>query len=250
MNKLLLDCVRFGFTQTKQSSVALTSLQYEAFVPRKNPLHLYPESPQKLHLNVQPKPPRHGLTAEYFSWSKPKETTKTDLPTISKWQIGLFLWQKPARRDAQRAQQGRKPCTGRSRGAAPGAPLVTFPATGKSPGVEGRSAPSWASSPHFGEQEPSLATCSRGGAAPRVGPFGVEGRSAPSWGCGGLQPPLRGAGAKSGDLLPRERSPSQRAHPPTEARTKREKGAQAPFSKTAAAPAVPAGRPPPPEQSG
>ena len=212
MNKLLLDCVRFGFTQTKQSSVALTSLQYEAFVPRKNPLHLYPESPQKLHLNVQPKPPRHGLTAEYFSWSKPKETTKTDLPTISKWQIGLFLWQKPARRDAQRAQQGRKPCTGRSRGAAPGAPLVTFPATGKSPGVEGR--------------------------------------SAPSWGCGGLQPPLRGAGAKSGDLLPRERSPSQRAHPPTEARTKREKGAQAPFSKTAAAPAVPAGRPPPPEQSG
>ena len=108
-----------------------------------------------------------------------------------------------------------------------------------------------ASSPHFGGAgSPSLATCSRGGAAPRVGPFGVEGRSAPSWGCGGLQPPLRGAGAKSGDLLPRERSPSQRAHPPTEARTKREKGAQAPFSRTAAAPAVPAGRPPPPEQSG
>ena len=157
-------------------------------------------------------PPRHGLTAEYFSWSKPKETTKADLPTISKWQIGLFLWQKVARRDAQRAQQGRKPCTGRSRGAAPGAPLVTFPATGKSPGVEGR--------------------------------------SAPSWGCGAHPPPLRGAGAKSGDLLPRERSPSQRAHPPTEARTKREKGAQAPFSRTAAAPAVPAGRPPPPGQSG
>ena len=68
------------------------------------PLHLYPESPQKLHPNVQPhRPavlPRHGLTAEYFSWSKPKETTKTGLPTISKWQIGLFLWQKPARRDA------------------------------------------------------------------------------------------------------------------------------------------------------
>ena len=44
--------------------------------------------------------PRHGLTAEYFSWSKPKETTKTGVPTTSKWQIGLFLWQKPARRDA------------------------------------------------------------------------------------------------------------------------------------------------------
>ena len=82
----------------------------------------------------------------------------------------------------------------------------------------------------------------RGGAAPRVGPFGVEGRSARSWGCGGLQPPLRGAGAKSGDLLPRGRSPSQEPLG--------EKGAQAPFSKTAAAPAAPAGRPPPPGQSG
>ena len=182
-------------------------------------------------------PPRHGLTAEYFSWSKPKETTKTDLPTISKWQIGLFLWQKPARRDAQRAQQGRKPCTGRSRGAAPGAPLVTFPATGKSPGVEGRSAPSWG----CGGLQPPLRGVQRG-SAPRVGPFGVEGRSAPSWGCGGLQPPLRGAGAKSGNLLPRGRSPSQEPLG--------EKGAQAPFSKTAAAPAEPAGRPPPPEQSG
>ena len=204
MNKLLLDCVRFGFTPIKLSFVALTSLHYKASSCTKPPSPI-PRIPPKVAPKRATIPlPRHGLTAEYFSWSKPKETTKADLPTISKWQIGLFLWQKVARRDAQRAQQGRKPCTGRSRGAALGAPLVTFPATGKSPGVEGR--------------------------------------SAPSWGCGGLQPPLRGAGAKSGDLLPRGRSPSQEPLG--------EKGAQAPFSKTAAAPAVPAGRPPPPEQSG
>ena len=29
---------------------------------------------------MQPKPPRHGLTAEYFSWSKPKETTRPVCP--------------------------------------------------------------------------------------------------------------------------------------------------------------------------
>ena len=28
---------------------------------------------------------------------------KTDLPTISKWQIGLFLWQKVARREPERS---------------------------------------------------------------------------------------------------------------------------------------------------
>ena len=100
MNKLLLDCVRFGFTQTKQSSVALTSLQYEAFVPRKNPLHLYPESPQKLHPNVQLNAPAPRINSRIFFLVKAKGNNKTDLPTISKWQIGLFLWQKVARRDA------------------------------------------------------------------------------------------------------------------------------------------------------
>ena len=32
---------------------------------------------------------------------------RTDLPAHLKWQIGLFLWQKVARRDAQRARKGR-----------------------------------------------------------------------------------------------------------------------------------------------
>ena len=76
MNKLLLDCVRFGFTQTKQSSVALTSLQYEAFVPRKNPLHLYPESPQKLHPNVQLNAPAPRINSRIFFLVKAKGNNK------------------------------------------------------------------------------------------------------------------------------------------------------------------------------
>ena len=100
--------------------------------------------------------PRINSTKSFLR--KTKGNNKTDSPTTSKWQIGLFLWQKAARREPERSAASAKravtPHRG-SRGAAPGAPLVTFPATGKSPGVEGR--------------------------------------SAPSWGCGGLQPPLRGA---------------------------------------------------------
>ena len=156
-----------------------------------NPLHLYPESPQKLHPNVQLNAPAPRIEKQKFLFDKTKREKQTGLPTISKWQIGLFLWQKVARRDAQRAQQGRKPCTGRSRGAAPGAPLVTFPATGKSPGCRaerlhqgtlglpaphkvgrgaGRSARSlrvWELCSHIGE-------C-RGGpqAAPRIGVAGA-----------------------------------------------------------------------------
>ena len=69
---------------------------------------------------------------------------KTDLPTSSKWQIGLLLWLKVARRETERSAASAKRAAtthrGIPKGAALGAPLVTFPATGKSPGVEGRSA--------------------------------------------------------------------------------------------------------------
>ena len=109
------------------------------------------------------------------------------------------------------------------------------------PGCRAWQSHAHAERPHIGEQEPSLATCSRGSAAPRIS--WVVGASAPT------KPPGRGAerpllGSAEGPL-----APSQGSWVSTEARTKREKGAQAPFSKTAAAPAVPAGRPPPPEQS-
>ncbi len=104
------------------------------------PLHLYPESPKKLHPNVQPKPPRHGLTAEYFSWSKPKETTKTGLPTTSKWQIGLFLWQKPARREPERSAASAKRAVTPHRqvqGRSPWRAFGDFPRGGKVTRVQG-----------------------------------------------------------------------------------------------------------------
>ena len=41
--------------------------------------------------------PSHGLTAEYFSSLKPKETAHPILPTTSKWQIHLHQWQNPHR---------------------------------------------------------------------------------------------------------------------------------------------------------
>ena len=76
--------------------------------------------------------------------SKTWGENKTDLPTNPKWQIGLGLWQKVARREPERSAASAKRAVITYRripkGAALGAPLVTFPATGKSPGVEGRSA--------------------------------------------------------------------------------------------------------------
>ena len=86
--------------------------------------------------------PRINSTKSFLR--KTKEKNKTDSPTTSKWQIGLFLWQKVARREPERSAASAKRAAtthrGIPKGAALGAPLVTFPATGKSPGVEGRSA--------------------------------------------------------------------------------------------------------------
>ena len=82
--------------------------------------------------------PRHGLKTESVPLMKPEEKTKTDLPTNSKWQIGLLLWLKVARRETERSAASAKRAAtthrGIPKGAALGAPLVTFPASGKSPG--------------------------------------------------------------------------------------------------------------------
>ena len=125
--------------------------------PPQHPFTYTPFSPKVAPKRAtQPPAPRINSTKSFLR--KTKEKNKTDSPTTSKWQIGLFLGQKAARREPEgSAAGGKRGVTphGGARGAAPGAPLVTFPATGKSPGVEGR--------------------------------------SAPSWGCGGLHPPLRGA---------------------------------------------------------
>ena len=71
---------------------------------------------------------------------------------------GLVAEGSPARCEAS-AKRAATTHRGIPKGAALGAPLVTFPATGKSPGA-------WGGAPIGGEQEPSLTTCSRGGAAP------------------------------------------------------------------------------------
>ena len=85
--------------------------------------------------------PRHGLTTESVATVKHREKNKTDLPTQLKVaNRSTFLVEgSPARCVSERKKGGNYALAG-SRGAALGAPLVTFPATGKSPGVEGRSA--------------------------------------------------------------------------------------------------------------
>ena len=136
----------------------------------------------------------------------------------------MGVWGPPAPTSGSRSQvwrlasEGRSPSRRSLRGGGAERPLM---------GVWGPPAPTSGSAEG---QRPSRWSL-RGGGAER-----------PLMGVWGPLDPLRGAGAKSGDLLPRERSPSQEPLG--------EKGAQAPFSKTAAAPAAPAGRPPPPEQSG
>ena len=82
--------------------------------------------------------PSHGLKIEGVTPVELEEENKTDLPTTPKWQIGLFLWQKVARRETERSAASAKRAAtthrGIPKGTALGAPLVTFPATGKSPG--------------------------------------------------------------------------------------------------------------------
>ena len=86
--------------------------------------------------------PRHGLKAESAFSMKPREKTRPICPQTESGKSVYFLWLRAARVQAQRStNKGRfSALAGFQRAAALGAPLVTFPATGKSPGVEGRSA--------------------------------------------------------------------------------------------------------------
>ena len=71
---------------------------------------------------------------------KPKETTKTGLPTNSKWQIGLFLWQKPARREPERSAASAKRAVTPHRqvqGRSPWRAFGDFPRDGKVTRVQG-----------------------------------------------------------------------------------------------------------------
>ena len=71
---------------------------------------------------------------------KPEEKNKTDLPTQLKVANRSGLEAETLSRGLRLAAGGAKRPPQGGQGCSPGAPLVTFPATGKSPGVEGRSA--------------------------------------------------------------------------------------------------------------
>ena len=122
--------------------------------------------------------PSHGLTAEGVTPGKTRGEKKTGLPTYSKWQIGLGLWQKVARRETERSAASAKRAAathrGIPKGAALGAPLVTFPASGKSPGCRAERLQVGA-----GTTSPAKTPGAWGGAP-------IHG------GCGGRRPPLRG----------------------------------------------------------
>ena len=53
-------------------------------------------------------PPRHGLTAESVTPVKRGEKKRPICPLSSKWQIGLGLWQKVARRETERSAASAK----------------------------------------------------------------------------------------------------------------------------------------------
>ena len=116
--------------------------------------------------------PRHGLTTESMATVKHREKNKTDLPTQLKVaNRSIFLAEgSPARCVSERKKGGNYALAG-SRGAALGAPLVTFPATGKSPGV-------WGGAPKSG---------GAGAASPAQTP-GVWGGAPKSGGVGAASP--------------------------------------------------------------
>ena len=89
--------------------------------PPQHPFTYTPFSPKVAPKRAtQPPAPRINSTKSFLR--KTKEKNKTDSPTTSKWQIGLFLWHKPARREPERSAASAKravtPHRG-SRGAAP-----------------------------------------------------------------------------------------------------------------------------------
>ena len=79
--------------------------------------------------------PCHGLKVESVPSKEPKEKMRPICPHAQSGKSVFFYRRKQPGAMRKRAQQGRQLCTrGIPKGAALGAPLVTFPATGKSPG--------------------------------------------------------------------------------------------------------------------
>ncbi len=86
-------------------------------------------------------PPSHGLKAESVPSMKPEEKTRPICPLSSKWQIGLGLWQKVARRETERSAASAKRAAathrGIPKGGSPWRAFGDFPRDGKVTRVQG-----------------------------------------------------------------------------------------------------------------
>ena len=157
-------------------------LHLRSIFPPQNPLHLYPESPQKLHPNVQLNAPAPRINSRIFFLVKAKGNNKGRFAHHLKVANRSFSVAEgsPARcaASAARAETLHRQVQGRS----PWRAFGDFPRDGKvtrvqggapASGDAGASSPAQsrpgrgAERPHIGEQEPSLTTCSRGGEVPR-----------------------------------------------------------------------------------
>ena len=88
--------------------------------------------------------PRHGLTAEYFSWSKPKETTRPVCPPSQSGKSVFFCGTNSFEGVAAQCAAGgaKRPPRGVPRGDTPlGDSLVTFSSGRKSPGAPSMARP-------------------------------------------------------------------------------------------------------------
>ena len=94
----LLFIMRFvGCTEAAQNLHKLHRTPVLCTTP---PSPIPPFSPKVASKRATNPLPSHGLTAEYFSSLKPRETAQPIARTTSKWQLHLCRWQKAARRDA------------------------------------------------------------------------------------------------------------------------------------------------------
>ena len=137
---------------------------------RRNTPSPIPHLAPKLHPNVQPNPPRHGLTAQNLFSVKPKKKTRPILPQPQSGKSVFFCGRKQpgASRSAASAKRAVTPHR-QVQGRSPWRAFGDFPRDGKVTRGGGAERPLmgvWGPpAPTSGSEEPSLTTCSRGAAS-------------------------------------------------------------------------------------
>ena len=120
---------------------------------RNTPSPIPPFSPKVAPKRATQTPaPRINSTKSFLR--KTKGNNKTDSPTTSKWQIGLFLWQKAARREPERSAASAKRAVTPHRqvqGRSPWRAFGDFPRDGKVTRGGGAERP-----PHRGHSPPRI----------------------------------------------------------------------------------------------